>query len=75
MTPLFTIEEPPRAAPRGFALFALGFQPVKQQRIINIVACVTNAFAVAFECRKLVLVNHFAVEHQSSNQCCFSVIY
>jgi uncharacterized protein involved in response to NO len=27
MTPLFTIEEPPRAAPRGFALFALGFRP------------------------------------------------
>lgn len=27
MTPLFNIEEPPRAAPAGFALFALGFRP------------------------------------------------
>jgi uncharacterized protein involved in response to NO len=27
MTPLFGIDEPPRAAPTGFALFALGFRP------------------------------------------------
>ena len=27
MKPLLTIEEPPQAAPRGFALFALGFRP------------------------------------------------
>lgn len=27
MNPLLKIEEPPRAAPAGFALFALGFRP------------------------------------------------
>jgi hypothetical protein len=58
----------------GDALFAFGFESVEQEGIVDILACMAHAFAVALECCQLVFVNHFTVEHQSANQRGFAVV-
>ena len=49
----------------GDTLFALGFEPVKQQGVVDIFAGMVFAFAVAFKGCQLIFVQHLAVEHQS----------
>ena len=48
----------------GDALFALGFESVEQQGIVDVVASVTHALAIALECVELVFINFLAVEKQ-----------
>jgi len=45
------------------ALFALSLQSVEQQSVVNVVACVTHAFAVAFKCHELILIQLLTIEN------------
>jgi len=57
------------------ALFTLCFQAIQQQGIINVFAGIAQPLAITLQCIKLILIQFFAIEQQTSDQCRLSVIY
>ena len=59
----------------GDALFALGFEAVEQEGVVDVFAGVAHALAVAFEGGELVFVDFFAVEEQTADERRLSVVH
>ena len=59
----------------GNALFAFGLQSVEQQCVVDVVAGVAHALAVAFEGVELVFIDFLAVKQQPPDEGRFAVVH
>ena len=59
----------------GDALFALGLQAVQQEGVVDVVARIAHALAIALQGVQLVFVNLLAIEQQAADKSRLAIVH